>query len=145
MSTSNQFVYTQKTEVGSGIAIGHPIHLRHNDEEFRALFTGIPTDAANSSAKSGGLSTGAIAGVAVGCSVVGLAAIGFTAWFILRHRKRKQHEQAKPEVPPLAAPPETPSLPTSGWASKEAAVASTRKSSRGHRERGEHRRHHDRT
>ena len=143
MTTSNQFVYIQKTEVGAGTAIGHPIHLRHNDEQFRALFTGIPTDAANSSTKSGGLSTGAIAGIAAGCGVVGLVAIGFVIWFILRHRRR-QNEQTKPEVPPLAASPEPLSPPASEWASKEAAVTSTRKSSRSRRERGEHsRRHHD--
>ena len=143
LTISNQFVYTQKTEVGAGIAIGHPIHLRHNDEQFRALFTGIPTDAATSSAKPGGLSTGAIAGIAVGCSVVGLAVIGFIIWFIIRHRRRR-NEQVRPEAPPLEASPEPPSPPASEWASKEAAVTSARKSSRSRRERGEHsRRNHD--
>ncbi|RPB22329.1 hypothetical protein L211DRAFT_869326 [Terfezia boudieri ATCC MYA-4762] len=146
VTASNQFVYTQMTEVGAGIAIGHPIHLRHNDEQFRALFTGIPTDFVNSSAKSRGLSTGAIAGIAAGCGVVGLVVIGFTIWFILRHRRRR-NEQAKSEVPPpLAASSEPPSPPAAEWASKEAAVTSTRKSSRSRREQGEHsRRHHDRS
>ena len=138
VTMSNQFVYTQKTEVGAGIAIGNPIHLRHNDEQFKALFTGIPTDAAGSSARSG-LSTGAIAGIAVGCGIVGLVVIGFAVWFILRHRRR-QSEQAKPEIPPLAASPEPPA---SEWVSKEVAVTSTRKSRRSHPERGHSRRHHD--
>ena len=99
--------------------------------------TSIPTDVANNSAKSGGLSTGAIAGTAVGCDVVGLVVIGFVIWFILRHRRRR-NEQLKPEVPPLAASPEPPSPRASGWALKEAAVTSTRESSRSRREQGEH-------
>lgn len=147
VTESNQFVYTRETGVGAGLAIGHPIHLRHNDQEFKAYFTGIPTDISNPS-KSGGLSTGAIAGIAVVCAVVGLSVIGFGIWFILRHRRRKQTQEEKPESPPVEVVyPEPPPPPAAEWASKEPAVAETRKSDRrSRRERGEQsRRHRDRS
>lgn len=40
-----------------------------------------------------GLSTGAIAGIAVACSVVGILLIGGLAWFLLRRRRRRHFEQ----------------------------------------------------
>ncbi|KAH0528066.1 hypothetical protein TsFJ059_002975 [Trichoderma semiorbis] len=40
-----------------------------------------------------GLSTGAIAGIAVACSVVGILLIGGLAWFLLRRRRRRHFDQ----------------------------------------------------
>lgn len=48
---------------------------------------------ATSESSSGGLPTGAIAGIAVGCSVVGLFLIAFLVWFLLK-RRRQQEEDA---------------------------------------------------
>jgi hypothetical protein len=38
---------------------------------------------------TGGLSTGAIAGIAVACGVIGLALIGALAWFLIRRRRQR--------------------------------------------------------
>lgn len=42
-----------------------------------------------SSGGGGGLSTGAIAGIAVACSVVGIALLAGLVWFLLRRRRRR--------------------------------------------------------
>ena len=129
VTTSNQFVYTQKTQVGGGIAIGHPIHLRHNDQEFHAYFTGIPSNA-DSGSKGAGLSSATIAGIAVGVGAVGLGALAFATWFILRHRKRKQQQQPpsqassvrEEEEQETPAAPRHPAIPPE-WAAKEPKVS----------------------
>ncbi|KAM0806963.1 hypothetical protein AB5N19_07302 [Seiridium cardinale] len=46
---------------------------------------------AASSANQSGLSTGAIAGIAVACGVVGLALIGAAIWFCIRRRRTSRH------------------------------------------------------
>ncbi|KAM5546241.1 hypothetical protein V8D89_000367 [Ganoderma adspersum] len=38
-----------------------------------------------------GLSKGAIAGIAVACTLIGIGFIGFIAWYLLRRRSRDQH------------------------------------------------------
>lgn len=40
-----------------------------------------------------GLSTGAIVGIAVACSIVGILLIGGLAWFLLRRRRRRHFDQ----------------------------------------------------
>ncbi|KAK1240782.1 hypothetical protein MKX07_006215 [Trichoderma sp. CBMAI-0711] len=40
----------------------------------------------------GGLSTGAIAGIAVACSIIGIALIAGLAWFLLRRRRRRHFD-----------------------------------------------------
>ncbi|RFU74572.1 hypothetical protein TARUN_7677 [Trichoderma arundinaceum] len=47
----------------------------------------------SSSGGHSGLSTGAIAGIAVACSVVGLALIGALVWFLLRRRRRRHFDE----------------------------------------------------
>ncbi|GFP52329.1 hypothetical protein TASIC1_0001048100 [Trichoderma asperellum] len=59
-----------------------------------------PTDVgrpsgSSSSSGGGGLSTGAIAGIAVACSVVGIALIAGLVWFLLRRRRRSVGEGYK--------------------------------------------------
>lgn len=41
-------------------------------------------------AKSGGLSTGAEAGIGVGCAIAGLLVIGFIVWFLMRRRRQRR-------------------------------------------------------
>ncbi|UKZ77646.1 hypothetical protein TrVFT333_005370 [Trichoderma virens FT-333] len=47
----------------------------------------------SSRATGGGLSTGAKAGIAVACSIVGIALIGGLVWFLLRRRRRRHFDQ----------------------------------------------------
>ncbi|KAK5655031.1 hypothetical protein OQA88_6790 [Cercophora sp. LCS_1] len=44
----------------------------------------------------GGLPTGAIAGIAAGCSIVGLFLIAFLVWFLLRRRRQQQEDAIVP-------------------------------------------------
>ncbi|UKZ88187.1 uncharacterized protein TrAFT101_003949 [Trichoderma asperellum] len=57
--------------------------------------TAAPTDVGRPSGGGGGLSTGAIAGIAVACSVVGIALIAGLVWFLLRRRRRSVGEGYK--------------------------------------------------
>ncbi|KAL6690400.1 hypothetical protein J3F84DRAFT_210562 [Trichoderma pleuroticola] len=55
---------------------------------------GIGSSGGDSSGGGGhGLSKGAIAGIAVACSVVGILLIGGLAWFLLRRRRRRHFDQ----------------------------------------------------
>lgn len=92
------------------------------------------------SSHKGGLSTGAIAGIAAACGVLGLCALGAGIWFVVRHRRRRQGEGRKsgedasiemvyPVEPP--SPPQTgaAAAATAEWASKEPAVRTEKKRS----------------
>ncbi|XXG98819.1 hypothetical protein Hte_005149 [Hypoxylon texense] len=52
-----------------------------------AAATSTEVTTSNASSSSGGLSTGAIAGIAVGCSVAGLLIIAFLVWFFFFRRR----------------------------------------------------------
>ncbi|KAK0730631.1 hypothetical protein B0H67DRAFT_562363 [Lasiosphaeris hirsuta] len=62
-----------------------------NGQSPTSTSTSVPTAGANSgSSGSGGLSTGAIAGIAVGCALVGLALIGGLIWYFWRRRQQSK-------------------------------------------------------
>lgn len=48
-----------------------------------------PSGSSSKSSGGGGLSTGAIVGIAVACSVVGIALLAGLVWFLLRRRRRR--------------------------------------------------------
>ncbi|KAL6908710.1 hypothetical protein GGI43DRAFT_152744 [Trichoderma evansii] len=59
--------------------------------------TSAPSSITSRPSSSGGvgLSTGAIAGIAVGCSIAGIALLAFLVWFFLRRRRRSMGEGYK--------------------------------------------------
>ena len=61
-------------------------NLTTPDDLNRDVFTSEP------SSGQGGLPSGAIAGIAVGCVVAGLAFIGLLVWLFLRQRRRQKTE-----------------------------------------------------
>ncbi|KAK3362886.1 hypothetical protein B0T25DRAFT_21646 [Lasiosphaeria hispida] len=62
----------------------------NNSQSPTSTSTSAPTSGVAESSGSGGLSTGAIAGIAVGCALVGLALIGGLLWFFLRRRQQSK-------------------------------------------------------
>ena len=63
--------------------------------------------ASGTSTESGGLSTGAKAGIGVGIAVVALIAIGALVWFLLKKRKSRQSASWPSPAPPSQASPQT--------------------------------------
>lgn len=59
-----------------------------------AAATSVEVATSNASSGGGGLSTGAIAGIAVGCSVAGLLIIAFLVWFFF-FRRRSSRERVR--------------------------------------------------
>lgn len=84
---------TQTASVGSPTAGTHPSGVSPDvpsSTSNESSDTGSNDDDSSSSGGGGGLSTGAIAGIAVGAGVVVIAAIAALVWFFLRRRRQNK-------------------------------------------------------